>query len=157
MNRLTFQHILLCLVALWLAAVEQPVRAQTLYGSVVGNVKDSSDAVIAQAKVTLTNVETKQTREAATTDAGSYNFPTVPPGTYEIRVSKEGFTPYVQTGVVVAVNNTVRQDITLRLGAVSESVTVTGGIPLLQTDRAEVRSDVTRDQLGNLPMSIGRK
>ncbi|HZT32448.1 MAG TPA: TonB-dependent receptor [Bryobacteraceae bacterium] len=156
MNRLTFQHILLCLVALWLAAVEQPVRAQTLYGSVVGNVKDSSDAVIAQAKVTLTNVETKQTREAATTDAGSYNFPTVPPGTYEIRVSKEGFTPYVQTGVVVAVNNTVRQDITLRLGAVSESVTVTGGIPLLQTDRAEVRSDVTSDQLGNLPMSIGR-
>jgi len=156
MKRTGFYCVFLCLAMFWVLGAVQPGHAQTLHGSIVGNVRDASEAVIASAKVTLTNAETRQSREATTTDVGSYDFPTVPPGTYEIRVSKEGFTPYSRSGVVLAANNTVRVDVTLNVGAVTESVTVTGAAAVLQTDRAEVRADVGSEQLGNMPMSIGR-
>jgi hypothetical protein len=131
-------------------------HAQTLYGSVVGNVKDASQAVIAGAAVNLTNTETQQSREAITNDVGGYDFTTVSPGTYDITVRKEGFAPSTQKGVTVAANNIARLDFTLNVGSVTESVSVGGAIALLQTDRAEVASNVGSTQLANLPMSMGR-
>jgi hypothetical protein len=131
-------------------------KAQTLYGSLVGNVKDSTEAIVAGASVTLTNIETKQSREATTAETGGYAFATIPPGTYDIKVSRTGFTAYSQTGVVVAANNTVRIDVTLNVGTVSESVNVSALAVTLQTDRADVRNDVSGAQLVNLPMSAGR-
>src|SRR5437588_440175 len=89
-----------CFAILWLLAAQQTGRAQTLYGSIIGNVKDSSDAVVAGATVTLINIETKQSRETGTNDGGGYDFPTVSPGTYEVRVSKGGFTTFVETSVM---------------------------------------------------------
>jgi hypothetical protein len=142
-----------CVLAL---GVVRPAHAQTLFGSLVGNVKDASGAVIGGATVTLTNKETAQSRQATTGDAGNYDFPTIPAGAYEVKVAKEGFSPQAQEGIVVAANDTMRVDITLHLGAVTESVTVSAAVALLQTDRAEVRGDVSSAQLSNLPMSIGR-
>src|SRR5262249_21761618 len=78
------------------------------------------------------------------------------PGTYTIRISREGFNAYTRSGIVLTANNTVRVDVTLTIGALSESVTVTSAAALLQTDRAEVRTDVGSAQLANLPMSVGR-
>ncbi len=143
-------------VAVLLFGAVQMCQAQTLYGSVVGNVKDASQAMVAGATVTLTSLDTGQSREAITTDVGSFSFPTVLPGQYDLKASKEGFTPFTQRGVTVSVNNTVRVDVTLTVGAVTESVTVAGAAAVLQTDRAEVASNVSSSQLENLPMSIGR-
>ncbi len=141
---------------IWSLTAVQSGQAQTIFGSIVGNVRDASGAIIDGAKVTLTNTETTQSRETTTSDAGSYEFSTIPTGSYTVKVLKQGFNLHVQNGVVVTANNTVRFDATLNLGTVSESVSVSAAAALLQTDRAEVRSDVTSEQLTNLPMSIGR-
>ena len=154
-RRLSFS-VFLCLAMSWVLGTMNQAQAQALYGSVVGNVKDSSEAVVAGVSITLTNLETKQTRAGTSTETGSYSFATVSPGTYEIKISKEGFTAYTRSGVTVAANDTARVDITLNVGGVSESVTVTGAAALLQTDRAEVRTDISANQLSNMPMSVGR-
>src|SRR5215510_6039722 len=73
--------------------------AQILYGSLVGNVRDPSDAPIPSAKVTITNALTNRTRTTTTNDLGSYSFSTLQPGTYDLAVTKEGFRSHTQTGV----------------------------------------------------------
>ncbi|HKE02672.1 MAG TPA: carboxypeptidase-like regulatory domain-containing protein, partial [Blastocatellia bacterium] len=110
------------LIALTLS---QSSNAQALYGSIVGAVKDRSDAVIPGATVKITHKETNQTRETAASMTGSFNFPTVQTGTYEITVSKMGFKAYTRSGLKVTLNNITRSDITLEVGAVSETVSVT--------------------------------
>src|ERR1700722_6250209 len=114
-----------CLLA---PGVVRPAHAQTLFGSLVGNVKDASGAVIGGATVTLTKKETAQSRGATTGAAGDSDFPTSPTGAYQVKVAKEGFSPQTQEGIVVAANDTMRVDITLHLGAVSETVTVSAAV-----------------------------
>src|SRR5712692_5442073 len=126
-------------------------NAQVLYGSVVGNVKDTSEAAVAGAAVTITNSLTGVSREAATNEAGGYSFPNVPAGPYELKVTKEGFTTFTQPQVGVTINNTTRVDVTLRVGAVTETVTVAAETAVLQTDRSEVRAEISTNQLTNLP------
>src|SRR5215813_3118052 len=114
------------LIALTLS---QSSNAQVLYGSIVGNVKDKSDAVVAGATVKITHKETNQTRETTASSDGSFNFPTVQTGTYVITVSKVGFKIYTRSGIEVTLNNITRSDITLEVGAVSETVSVTASNP----------------------------
>src|SRR6476646_6631979 len=122
-------------------------RAQVLFGSIVGNVKDASDAAVADALVTLSNVDTKPARSTATSDTGSYDFATVLPGNYELRIVKAGFSALSRGGIVVTANNTVRLDVTLTIGAVAESVTISGAAAILQTDRSDVRPDLGSAEL----------
>jgi hypothetical protein len=141
------------LIALALPAA---AHAQVLYGSIVGNVNDKSDAIVAGATVKITNKETNQTRETATSSDGSFNFPTVQSGRYEITVSKVGFKTYTRSGIEVTLNNVTRTDVSLEVGAVSETVSVTAESALLQTDRAEVRGELTSQALLNTPIPPGR-
>src|SRR5207302_10725981 len=87
------------LVILALAAVAAPEResAQVLYGSLVGNVKDSTGAHVRDAVVSIVQVETKRARQTTTNEAGAYTFATIPSGTYILKVSKEGFSPFKKT------------------------------------------------------------
>jgi TonB family protein len=110
------------LIALTLS---QSSNAQALYGSIVGNVKDKSEAGVPGATVKITHKETNQTRETAASPIGSFNFPSVQTGTYEITVSMAGFKTYRRSGVEVTLNNVTQSDITLEIGAVSETVSVT--------------------------------
>jgi TonB family protein len=110
------------LIALTLS---QSSNAQAPYGSISGNVKDRADAVVPSATVKITHKETNQTRESAASPIGSFNFPTVQTGTYEITVSAAGFKTYRRSGVEVKLNNITRSDITLEVGGVSETVWVT--------------------------------
>lgn len=105
--------------------VSQSSDAQALYGAIAGNVKDIADAVVPGATVKITHKETNQTRETAASRIGSFNFPTVQTGTYEITVRMAGFKTYMRSGVEVTLNNTTRSDITLEVGGVSETVWVT--------------------------------
>src|SRR5262249_7288064 len=105
--------------------LSQSSNAQALYGSIVGDVKDKSDAVVPGATVKITHKETNQTRETAASPIGSFNFPSVQAGTYEITVIKAGFKIYRGSGIEVTLNNITRSDITLEVGAVSETVSVT--------------------------------
>ncbi|MGH9852744.1 MAG: TonB-dependent receptor domain-containing protein [Blastocatellia bacterium] len=134
----------------------QSGHAQVLYGSIVGNVTDKSNAVVAGATVRITHKATNQTRETAANPEGSFNFPTVQTGTYEITVSKVGFKTYTRSNIEVTLNNVTRSDISLEVGEVSETVSVTAEAALLQTDRAEVRAELTSQTLQNIPIPPGR-
>jgi len=136
--------------------VPQAVLAQSINGSVVGNVKDISDAVIAGAAVELINVETRQARQTATNSVGAFDFPTVQPGQYELKVIANGFSTQVQTGISVAPDNIARVDVTLRVGGVAETVRVESSAAVLQTDSAEVRHELVSSDLNKLPLPAGR-
>lgn len=156
MTRRHLHTILLGTLILGCYGAIQRCEGQILYGSVVGNIKDSSGAAISGATVTLTNLDTTQTRESTSSDSGDYDFATVAPGRYDLKISKPGFTTANETGLVVTASNTVRANVTLSVGAVTESVNVAEATALLQTDRADVRAELTTSDLANLPTSVGR-
>src|SRR5258708_3891157 len=132
------------------------VRAQLLQGTIDGNVSDPTHAAVAGAKVTATDEQTNAIRETVTNSTGGYTLPTLPPGTYTVTVTSPGFQTYTQTGVVVSVNTVARVDVALKVGQVSESMTVAAQTAALQTDRADVRTDLTTQALSSLPPPLGR-
>ncbi len=130
--------------------------AQVLYGSIVGNVTDNAGAAISGATVTITNKGTNQSREATTGEDGAYSFPAVQTGTWSVSVTKSGFKSVTVTSIEITLNSIARSDVSLEVGQVSEAVSVTAETALLQTDRAEVRAELTARQLLNLPIPPGR-
>src|SRR5882724_5389435 len=144
--------------ALIVTAAIAPERAsaQVLYGSIVGNVSDSSNAAVPKATVTAVNKGTNQSREAITNDSGSYSFTDLQGGNYILKVSQQGFKSFEETDITVSANNVSRIDVVLQLGAVNETVTVTGEGAVLQTDTSEVHADLVANELENLPVPLGR-
>lgn len=147
---------LLSLAIVWALAMPQTCAAQVLYGSIVGHVTDASGAAVPGAAVTIINKETNQSREAKTDLGGSYSFIDVQGGTYTVKVAQQGFKTYEKSGVTVTLNAVSRVEVTLELGAVTESVTVSAEAPLLQTDTSEVHANVGRNEVENLPVPLGR-
>jgi hypothetical protein len=146
----------IALTALAVAFSAGEASAQTLYGSIVGNVRDTSGASIPAASVTIIHRGTNESRQTQTNSSGGYSFPTVPSGQYELTVTKEGFQTVTDSRVEVTINSVTRADLTLQVGAVTESIQVTAASAVLQTDRSEVRAEVTSTQLVNLPVPPGR-
>ena len=94
-----------CMVAFLAAATlvttSSPAWSQVLYGSIVGNVKDSSDAAVPSATVIVKETGTGFTRETTTNETGQFQFAAVPGGSYEISVAKTGFTTFTAKSVAV--------------------------------------------------------
>ena len=134
----------------------QPARAQVLYGSLVVEAKDESGAAIPRATVTITQSETGWTRTAVTNDVGTATFTTVPPGSFTVRVNLDGFKEALTTGVLVSEGAVMRVPALLTLGQLTDTVSVVADNAILQTDRADVRTDLPAVQLENLPVPIGR-
>jgi hypothetical protein len=132
------------------------IRAQVLYGSLVGSVSDESGAVLPGATVRITNPGTGETRETTTNDAGTFSFPDLPSSKYEVAISKEGFKTSTTRGVVVSVDRVARFDTSLHIGQVSQTVEVTTQAPVLQTDSAQVRTELPTASLENLPVPVNR-
>src|ERR1700693_4351467 len=100
-----------------------PVFAQTL-GEITGRVSDASGAGVPGATITLTSVATNGVRTTDTTSSGDYTFPSVAPGFYNVKTEHPGFKSATSNNVEVQVQQTVRLDIGLQVGQVSESVEV---------------------------------
>src|SRR4029079_14284705 len=130
-----------------------PAATQTLYGSVVGVTKDAQGAVMPGATVTLVNSGTGLKRETVTDSQGAYNFVNVLAGTYDVRVGMSGFRESVRTGVPVTVGQISRVDITLEIGAINETVSGMAEVQLLQTDKADVRTELKSEEMTNLPLN----
>lgn len=130
--------------------------AQQLYGSLVGTATDSSGGAIPAASVTATNKQTGIQRQTTTNDAGQYSFVAVQPGSYEVKVTKEGFRTVSETNVDVTPNNATRVDVTMPVGSVSEAITIEASTATLQTDSSTVKSEVTGKELVNVPVPVGR-
>jgi hypothetical protein len=131
-------------------------HAQILYGSLVGNVRDSTGAAMPGVKLALRNSDTGQTREGITDVNGSYSFVTLLPGSYDLTMSKDGFRTQREQGINVVVNNVTRLDANLQVGQVSDSITIDASVATLQTDRAEIRAEVTSKEMLNIPTPPGR-
>jgi hypothetical protein len=155
--RITTKFVLAAVLGFLVTALVQPSHAQVLTGTIVGQVVDASGAVVPDAKVRITHRETNEARESATNNAGDYSFPSLPGGLYDIAISKSGFTTFTARGINVAVGQVARvADAALKVGLVSETVSVSAQAVALQTDRAEVRTEVSSTQLSNLPTPLGR-
>ena len=145
--------ITVALAALLLPAVAVPVSAQFLYGSLVGAIEDSSGAVIPEAKVQITNSGTAQSKETSTGADGSYMFTDLQPGTYSVAVSAKGFRTARAHEVAVTINTVSRLDVRLQVGEVTESVTISAEGALIQTDKADVHSNLGVREVTQLPIS----
>jgi hypothetical protein len=148
------------LMNLWIGVIAlfaiSRLDAQVLYGSIVGTVSDQAGASVPEAKVRVTSRGTAQSRETLTDSAGTYTIPSLPPDTYEVLISKQGFQSVTIRGTNVAADNTVRLDTALKVGAVDTSVEVSAEALTLQTENGEVRSAITTTSLENVPTPIGR-
>jgi hypothetical protein len=114
---------------------------------------DSTGASIPAATVTLTNVSTNAPRSTVSTDSGDYTFPSVPPGFCVLKTEHAGFKSATTKDLEVQVQQTVRVDIVLRVGQVSESVEVSAQAALLQAENASVGTVVDNKAVVELPLN----
>lgn len=126
--------------------------AQT-FGEITGHVSDATGAAVAGATVTMTNVSTSGSRTTTTTDAGDYSLPSVPPGTYNIKVERTGFKATITNNVSVQVQQTVRLDLTLQVGQLTESVEVQASADQLQQENATVGTVIENRGIVELPLN----
>jgi len=131
-------------------------QAQVLYGSIVGNVEDSSGAALPGATVTITSKETGLSKTVVTNDVGSYTFTNVLAGVYDVKVSLQGFKESVKADVPVTVNTVSRADAKLEIGALTETVTVESQTSLLQTDKADTHTEIKSAAITQLPLQQNR-
>src|SRR5436305_15262525 len=109
--------------------------AQT-FGEITGRVNDPSGAAVSGTSVTATNLATNAVRQTTTTDSGAYAFPSLPPGTYRLRIEHPGFKASTSENLEVQVQQTVRMDVMLQLGQVTETVEVSENADLIQPENA---------------------
>ena len=143
----------LSFVILTMCLSSAPAFAQVLYGSVTGVVKDAQGSTVPGATVTIVNKETNLTRDTVTNAEGAYNLVNVPPGAYDVKVSLQGFREGVRSNVPVTIGQISRIDMSLEVGTVSETVTVASEAQLLQTDKADVSTELKSAELTAMPLN----
>jgi hypothetical protein len=141
---------------LFLLTAVPAVRAQdTTTATVRGSVSDSSGAVLPGVTVTITNSNTKDTRSSVTNDRGGFAFPSLFPGTYELKAELQGFKTYNATNIVLHSNDTRGVDVQLEVGAVTEVVSVSSPVEIMQTETGAREGVIRADQIENLSV-VGR-
>ncbi len=127
--------------------------SQNVYGTIAGVVTDTSGAAVANATITLTNVDTAQKRNMETDASGNYTFVNILPGRYKLEGEKTGFKKFLREPIVVQIESGVRVDITLAVGAQTETVEVTSETPFLQTETASLGQVVEQRSVTELPLN----
>ena len=143
--RCGFAFIFTCLSVL-------PICGQSDRGTITGTVSDPSGAVVAAAPIEVRNVETGAVYQAATSTTGNYTLAQLPTGTYELTVAVPAFKKFIRTNLLLPVAQTLRVDVTLEVGAATESVTVAAVSPLLKTESGELSHNVATETMNNLPV-----
>ena len=137
-------------------AVPSTVYAQAVTGTLLGNVTDSSGGAVPGATVTATETQTNSSRTAVSNEAGHYIFSSLRNGTYTVEAELQGFRKVIRQNVRVDVNTTMRVDLSLELGQVTESVTVAADTPLLQTDRTDTGRLLESKVVTEIPLGFNR-
>lgn len=153
---LGFSLCLLLAVCFWAAVSPQPVSAQVLYGSVTGTITDQTGAVVPAVQITLTNDNTGLKRQTSSDAAGIFRVPDLPQGTYTIDATAAGFRPLKQTNIVVTIGQVNAQDLQLTVGAASQEITVQASAAVLQTQKADVHTEISGHAIQNLPLNVYR-
>lgn len=129
--------------------------AQGDRGTISGMVIDSSNATVPGAAVEVVNAATNFRAETVSTSTGAYRLVGLPIGVYDLTARAAGFQTFVHRGIQIQVNQTAAIDITLSVGQLTETVTVQGGVPLIQTESSDVGMVVESKQFLDLPLTLG--
>jgi hypothetical protein len=127
--------------------------AQVVTGNILGTITDPSGAVVAHAKIVITNAGTQETHSLTSSSAGQYIQTALPSGYYSIAVSAEGFKTVQVKGLKLDAGSLLRQDVQVTLGATSQTVEVAGQSPALVTDTATLSSVITEQRVEDLPLN----
>src|SRR5215471_9123798 len=151
-RRWSFASLFLLLASL--ALVRLPANGQAVaVAQVSGVVTDPTGAAIAGAQITMTETD-KQTSRSTTSDAsGFYVLPNLPVGPYRMEIKASGFKDYVQTGIVLVVNNNIQLNATLQVGSISEKVEVTAAAGLVETKENSVSTVIQQQAINDLPLN----
>lgn len=138
-------------IAVAVCFVAAPAAAQQGTAEIAGRVADAQGAVLPGVSIVVTNEETGQFREATTSPEGTYLAPQLAPGRYRVVAQLPGFRTGERSGLVLQVGTTMTINLTLQVGGVEETVTVTGESPLVDTTSARVGGNIGNDELSELP------
>src|SRR2546428_5207486 len=127
--------------------------SQVSTGTISGVVEDTSGAVIAGAMVTVRNVDTGAVRSLTSDEGGHYVVPVLPVGNYEVRGQQAGFKTEIRSGIVLTVGREEVVNLTLNVGALADTVTVTAEAPLVETTTAAMSSLVDDRTIRDLPLN----
>jgi len=136
-----------------LLLVSFPLYSQGAQGAIQGSVFDQSGAVIAGATVMVIDVARGVARNLVADDAGQYVASSLNPGTYTVRAEFKGFSTQERTGVVVEVGQTIRVDLKLQAGEQTQTITVTGEIPSIDTTDSTLGGTVSNSAILSLPLN----
>ncbi|HYT67209.1 MAG TPA: TonB-dependent receptor [Vicinamibacterales bacterium] len=142
------------LAALLLLGTSLPAAAQSqaINGSIEGTIKDTSGAALPGVTVTITNTETGAQRAVITGERGQYRAPLLPLGKYDVVAQLQGFKKFEQKGITLQAGQTALIDISLSVGDVSETITVTGESPVAQPGRIDLGRTIGEAEVTNLPL-----
>lgn len=140
-------------VPIVLFSASMAVHGQGTSGHITGAITDASGAVIPGATVTAVNDGTGLKREAVTNEQGNYLLSPLPPGVYRVDVTKTGFRPVARTNLTLAVDQTVRMDIALELGTVSETVEVSATAVQIDQDTSALGQVIDGAKVLNMPLN----
>ncbi|MCI0621472.1 MAG: carboxypeptidase regulatory-like domain-containing protein [Acidobacteria bacterium] len=149
------KHLGLPLIIFLLAMSFQQGRldAQTSDGEILGTVRDQTGSVMPNVTITVRNVGTNLSRTSVTGSDGNYEVRALPVGTYSVEGESSGFKKSVISGIVLQVNQKARVDITLTVGEVSQTVSVSAEAPLLNTDDATLGKVIDQQSIVELPLN----
>ncbi|HEV2732528.1 MAG TPA: carboxypeptidase-like regulatory domain-containing protein, partial [Terriglobales bacterium] len=126
---------------------------QNVYGTLAGTVSDSSGAAIADATVTLTNMDTNEKHNMTTDASGNFTFVNILPGRYKVEAEKSGFKKVVRQPILVQIESGLKVDLTMEVGAVTEIVEVKSEAPLLQPETNSLGQVVEQRTVTDLPLN----
>jgi hypothetical protein len=130
------------------------LMAQSDRGSIVGTVSDQSGAAIPGAGVKVRQTATNFSREAISTETGRFVTAELPPGLYDLTVTKDGFTTFTQTGITVAVGQASTVDVTLRIGQLAQRIEVQADASMLKTQSPELSTSISNNEINSLPLDF---
>jgi hypothetical protein len=142
--------LLLALICTGLTAAD--ARAQITTATIVGTITDEGGLALPGTTVTGRNVDTGFIRTVPTDEVGAYRLEFLPIGRYNVEISLAGFKTVTRSGLVLNVNDTVKVDVTLQIGGVSETITVEGEAPVVNTATADISKTVEAKQIETLPL-----
>jgi hypothetical protein len=129
--------------------------AQADRGTITGLVTDPSGAAIPGATITMKNAATNLEISTTSGSGGNYSLPNLPVGIYQMTVGARGFRTYERSDVQLQVNQTLRLDVVMEVGEVTQTVNVVGEVPLIQTESTDVGTTINSKQFLDLPLTLG--
>lgn len=151
-QRLVAKSLTLCVAIFFFISFS---HAQSNQGSLAGHVVDSTGAAVPHAQIIAHNLDTGITATSESTDVGSFRFPALSLGTYDVSVSMHGFKTARYSKVVIQLNSISILEVSLQVGGAAESVTVDASAPSLQTESSEIGGVITTKQVTDLPLALG--